>query len=52
MAEAKKKETKKKAVKNTGKFKITTPNGRVIERDNLGDYVKVYEAKGYKVEEI
>jgi hypothetical protein len=52
MAEAKKKETKKKAVKKTGKFKITKPNGRVIERENLGDYVKVYKAKGYKVEEV
>ena len=52
MAEAKKKETKKKSVKKTGTFKITKPNGRVIHRDNLGDYVKVYEAKGCKVEEV
>ena len=52
MAETKKKETKKKVVKKSGKFKITKPNGRVIERENLGDYVKVYEAKGCKVEEI
>ncbi len=51
MADAKKKAVKK-AVKKTGKFKITKPNGRVIHRENLGDYVKIYEAKGCKVEEI
>ena len=50
MAEAKK-EAKKK-VKSTGKFKITKANGSVIYRDNLGDYIKVYESKGFKVEEI
>ncbi len=52
MPEQKKKETKKKAVKKTGNFKITKPNGRVIYRENLGDYVKVYESKGCKVEEV
>ncbi len=56
MAEAKKvaKKAKKevKKVKSSGKFKITKPNGKVIYRENLGDYVKVYEAKGCKVEEV
>ena len=52
MAEAKKKETKNKAVKKTGKFKITKPNGKVIYRENLGEYVKTYETKGCKVEEV
>ena len=42
----------KKVVKKSGKFKITKPNGSIIYRENLGDYVKVYESKGYKVEEI
>ena len=57
MAEAKKvakkakKETKKE-IKSSGKFKITKPNGRIIYRENLGDYVKVYESKGCKVEEV
>ena len=44
-----KKEVKKKV--SVSKFKITKPNGRVIYRENIGDYVKVYEAKGCKVEE-
>jgi len=54
---AKKKEVKKEAKKevkkkvSVSKFKITKPNGRVIYRENIGDYVKVYEAKGCKVEE-
>ena len=58
MAEAKKRPTKSKIeskkveVKSSGKFKITKPNGRVIYRENLGDYVKAYEAKGCKVEEV
>ena len=44
---------KKKATKeSSGKFKITKTNGNVIYRDNLGDYVKVYEKKGWKVEEV
>jgi len=58
MAEAKKvakkakKEVKKVKSSGTGKFKITKPNGKVIYRENLGDYVKAYEAKGCKVEEV
>ena len=48
-----KKETKKPEVKKSGiLYKITKPNGSVIERCDLGDYVKVYESKGYKVEEL
>ena len=46
-----KKESKKK-VKSSGKYKITKPNGNVIYRTGLGDYVKVYESKGCKVEEV
>ena len=52
MAEDKKKVEKKKPVKKTGKFIITKPNGRIIHRNNLGDYIKVYKSKGYKVEEV
>ena len=58
MAESKKvsKKTKKKVEKvqkkSLSKFKITKPNGRVIYRENIGDYIKTYEAKGCKVEEI
>ena len=53
MAEAKKVSKKaKKVEKSTGKFKITKTNGKVIYRENLGDYVKVYTSKGYKVEEV
>ena len=51
----KKKEAKKevkKEVKSISKFKITKPNGKVIYREGLGDYAKVYEAKGCKVEEV
>ena len=49
-----KKEAKKadKKVKSSGKYKITKPNGRVIYREGLGDYVKIYESKGCKVEEV
>ena len=49
-----KKEVKKevKKVKSSGKYKITKPNGNVIYRTGLGDYVKVYESKGCKVEEV
>ena len=52
-----KKEEKKvvkevKKVKSSGKYKITKPNGRVIYREGLGDYVKRYESKGCKVEEV
>ena len=43
---------KEKVVVKSGKFKITKLNGKSIIRKDLGDYVKVYEAKGYKVEEI
>tara|TARA_R100001594_G_scaffold126983_1_gene164487 strand:+ start:5058 stop:5219 length:162 start_codon:yes stop_codon:yes gene_type:complete len=52
---AKDKEVKKETKttkKSSGKFKITKPNGKMIYRDNLGDYVKIYESKGYKVEEV
>ena len=55
MAESKKsdkKVEKKKPVKKSGLFKITKRNGRIIHRSDLGDYVKVYEAKGCKVEEV
>ena len=54
MAEKKevKKESKKETKKSSGKFKITKPNGKVIYRSDLGDYVKTYEAKGFKVEEV
>lgn len=47
-----KKEVKKEVVVKSSKFKITKPNGKSIYRNDLGDYVKVYEAKGCKVEEI
>jgi hypothetical protein len=47
-----KKEAPKEEVVSSGKFKITKGNGNVIYRENLGEYVKVYEAKGYKVEEV
>lgn len=49
-----KKEVKKevKKVKSSGKYKITKPNGNVIYRTGLGDYVKVYKSKGCKVEEV
>ena len=52
--ESKKPEAKKPEVKKSADklYRITKPNGKVIERYNLGDYVKTYEAKGYKVEEI
>ena len=58
MAESKKvskktkKEVEKVQKKSLSKFKITKPNGRVIYRENIGDYIKTYEAKGCKVEEI
>ena len=49
-----KKEAKKadKKVKSSGKYKITKPNGKVKYREGLGDYVKIYESKGCKVEEV
>ena len=43
---------KEEVVVKSGKFKITKLNGKSIFRKDLGDYVKVYKAKGYKVEEI
>lgn len=49
---AEKKKPKKKNSKGSNKFKITKPNGKIIFRENLGEYVKVYESKGCKVEEI
>ena len=52
-------ETKKKAPEKKGsasvvtKYKITKPNGNVINRDALADVeIKAYEAKGCKVEEV
>ena len=51
MGKTVKKEVKKEK-KSSGKFKITKPNGNIIYRDNLGTYVKVYESKGCKVEEV
>ena len=50
MADAKKKASKKKEVKSSNKFKITKPNGGVIYRENLGDYVEVYNTD--RMEEI
>ena len=50
-----KKEAKKadKKVKSSGKYKITKPNGNVIERDRLEDVeIKKYESKGCKVEGV
>tara|TARA_R110000824_G_scaffold149085_1_gene319164 strand:- start:23 stop:184 length:162 start_codon:yes stop_codon:yes gene_type:complete len=52
---AKDKEVKKETKttkKSSGRFKITKPNGKVVYRNDLGDYVKVYESKGCKVEEV
>ena len=52
---AEKKKTTKKATpkKASGIFKITKPNGNVIERINMKDGVrKTYEDKGWKVEEV
>ena len=45
-------EANRETKKASGKFKITKPNGRVIYRENLGEYVKTYESKGCKVEEV
>lgn len=42
---------KKKTSKKPVKYKITKPKS-VIYRYDLGDYIKVYEAKGYKVEKV
>jgi autonomous glycyl radical cofactor GrcA len=54
MSEKKKsvKKEVKKEVKVSG-YKITKPNGNVIERDKLEDVeIKSYEAKGCKVEGV
>jgi hypothetical protein len=42
----------KKEVKKAVKYKVTKSNGNVIYRDDLGEYVKKYESKGWKVEEV
>ena len=47
-----KKEVKKES-KVSVKYKITKPNGNVIERDRLEDVeIKKYESKGCKVEGV
>tara|TARA_R100000664_G_scaffold13604_1_gene21663 strand:- start:440 stop:607 length:168 start_codon:yes stop_codon:yes gene_type:complete len=47
-----KKEVKKES-KVSVKYKITKPNGNVIERDGLEDAeIKMYESKGCKVEGV
>ena len=46
-------ETKKKAPSGVKKYKITKPNGNVINRDALADVeIKAYESKGCKVEAV
>tara|TARA_R100001082_G_C4354302_1_gene156028 strand:+ start:1174 stop:1326 length:153 start_codon:yes stop_codon:yes gene_type:complete len=50
MAKAKKQTAKKETADKN--YKITTDTGQIIFRKNLGDYIKVYEAKGFKVEEV
>ena len=52
MAKEKKEPKKTEKKKSSGKFKITKPNGNVIYRAGLGNYVKVYESKNCKVEEV
>ena len=52
MEETKKKTPEKKIVTSVEKYKITKANGNVIYREDLGDLVKTYEAKGWKVEVI
>ena len=44
MVKTKKEEKKVEKKTSSGKFKITKPNGRVIYREGIGDYVNVYEA--------
>jgi|TARA_R100001443_G_scaffold60755_1_gene71083 hypothetical protein len=46
------KKAKKTAKKSSTKIKITKDSGNVIYRENTGDNVKNYKAKGYKVEEV
>ena len=53
MAEAKKKVPEKKSSTSIEKYKITKPNGNVINRDALADVeIKAYESKGCKVEAV
>jgi len=52
MAKEKKEPKKTEKKKSSGKFKITKTNGNVIYREGLGNYVKVYESKNCKVEEV
>ena len=52
MEETKKKAPVKESSASVKKYKITKSNGNVIFRENLGDLVKTYEAKGWKVEEV
>ena len=47
-----KKETKKPLVDKSLEYKITKSNGGVIFRKDIGEYKKVYESKGWKVEEV
>ena len=42
----------KKEVKKAVKYKVTKSNGNVIYRYDLGEYVKKYESKVWKVEEV
>ena len=51
MAKAKKESSTKKD-SSVKKYEITTDTGSVIYRENIGDYKKVYEAKGFKVKEV
>ena len=52
MAE-KKKAVKKAEKKAISKYRVTKPNGRIIERDaNRKGIKEYYEAKGWKVEEV
>ena len=46
MAKAKKETAKKETADKN--YKITTDTGQIIFRKNLGDYIKVYEAKGHR----
>jgi hypothetical protein len=48
---AKAKTIKKAKKKQPVKYKITKPKS-VIYRYDLGNYAKVYEAKGYTVEKV
>ena len=42
----------KDIIEKAVKYKVTKSNGNVIYRDDLGEYVKKYESKGWKVEEV